>query len=130
MPFVQRQITYPLDSVDPKFYQQSPPNEMLGDMYFSSMVGVLNQVRPQIQDAQILKGHAQTLPVPAHARTIFMMSLTRPEATHSALRSWAPFPVCLFFLSLPLSTPLDRSSDTCRTSRARSSRTWRGKLRT
>jgi hypothetical protein len=44
MPIIQRHISYPLDYPDPKFYETSAPNEMLGDMHFSSMVGVLNQV--------------------------------------------------------------------------------------
>jgi hypothetical protein len=44
MPIVQRHINYPLSYADPKFYSQSQPSEMLADMHFSSMVGVLNQL--------------------------------------------------------------------------------------
>jgi len=44
MPIVQRHINYPLSYPDPKFYVQSAPAEMLGDMHFSAMVGVLNQL--------------------------------------------------------------------------------------
>jgi|AntAceMinimDraft_5_1070358.scaffolds.fasta_scaffold112760_2 hypothetical protein len=44
MPIVQRQIEHPLAYPNPKMYVQSPPHEMLQDIHFASMVGVLNQV--------------------------------------------------------------------------------------
>jgi len=44
MPIVQRKIEHPLAYPSPKMYVQSPPHEMLQDIHFASMVGVLNQV--------------------------------------------------------------------------------------
>lgn len=44
MPLVQRKISHPLEYPDPKLYVQSPPHEILADVHFASMVGVLKQV--------------------------------------------------------------------------------------